>query len=111
MAKKTQATKAVVKAVQTLREAEQTTLRLLLALREEANAQASAANANVRNYLIQLLTSRGLDPQKWGVSPDMTVFTEIQQPQPPATPPPVPGGPQTFAESAPTPAPAAPPAA
>jgi hypothetical protein len=87
---------------------EQTTLRVLLGLREQVNASQAAANGGVRNYLIQLLTSRGLDPQKWGVSPDMTAFVEIQQPPAQAPPPPpanVAPGQQTFAESAPAAAP------
>lgn len=91
---------------------EQSNLRILLALREQANASASAANATVRNYLIQLLQGRGLDPQKWGVTSDMTAFTEIQAPVAQAAPPtgapapgtPAPEGKQTFSESAPAPA-------
>lgn len=118
MAKKTTASNL------TLSGNEQSSLRLLLALREQANASAAAANAAVRNYLVQLLQGRGLDHTKWGVSPDMTTFTEIQQPQAPAQPTPAavasaaapaapgaPGAPATFAQSTPpAPAPAAAPA-
>lgn len=91
----------------TLHGHEQSTLRILLASREQASASVAAASANVRNYLIQLLQGRGLDPQKWGVSPDMTSFVEIQQPTPAAVPT---SGPQPVAESTPAPAPAPAPA-
>jgi len=96
---------------------EQSTLRILLAQREAANASLAASSGAVRNYLIQLLTGRGLDPQKWGVSPDMTAFVEIQQPAPPAQPGAdattgAPGAPAAFVPpSAPAPAPVAAPAA
>ena len=97
---------------------EQTSIRLLLAAREHATAVAqasvNAANSSVRNYLIQILNTRSLDPAKWGISPDMSTIVEIQQPAadpnaPPATPADasVPGGPQTFAQTAPPPAPPA----
>jgi|SRR5271157_1203853 len=98
----------------TLQGHEQGTLRVLLAQREIANAGMAAASGSVRNYLIQLLTGRGLDPQKWGVSPDMTAFVEIQQPAPPAQPgaeaPAAPGAPAAFVPPT-TPPPAAAPAA
>jgi hypothetical protein len=90
---------------------EQSTLRILLAAREQANAQAQAmagaASTNVRNYLLALLTSRGLDPQKWGVSPDMTNFVEVPPPttgEPGVAPVP---GQSVVAQT--TPAPIAPP--
>jgi hypothetical protein len=94
----------------TLHGFEQGTLRLLLSNRDEVTAAAQAANNSVRNYVIQLLTGRGLDPAKWGISPDMTSFVEIQQPETPAPPPapPAPGGPQAFAKSTPAAAPAVP---
>ena len=87
---------------------EQSTLRLLLAGRDAATASATAANNSVRNYVIQLLTGRGLDPAKWGIAPDMTTFVEIQPPPAPTAPPPAapgaPGapasGPQAFAQTA-----------
>ena len=108
MAKKTNGTTNGL----TLRVDEQTTLRVLLALREQANASQAAANGSVRNYLMQLLTGRGLDPQTWGVSPDVTTFVEVKQPAPapqPAAPAAAPApGQQTFAESAPAPAAAVP---
>jgi hypothetical protein len=106
MAKKTSTS-----ATQTLAGFEQSTLRILLAIREQANAAQASANASVRNYLIQLLTGRGLDPQKIGVSPDMTTFVEIVQPAPPApdaAAAPA-GGPAAFTSPA-TPAAAAAPA-
>ena len=90
---------------------EQSTLRLLLSGREQATAAASAANTSVRNYVIQLLTGRGLDPAKWGISPDMTSFVEIPPPETPAQPPTpgaaLVGGQRPFAKSTP----AAPPTA
>jgi hypothetical protein len=98
-----------------LNQGEQTSIRLLLAAREQATAVAQASvnavNNSVRGYLIQILTTRGLDPAKWGISPDMTTIIEIVQP-PAAAPgapdaPPIPGGPQTFAQTAPPPTPAA----
>jgi hypothetical protein len=97
-----------------LNQGEQTSIRLLLAAREQATAVAQASvnavNSSVRSYLIQILTTRGLDPAKWGISPDMTTIIEIVQPPAAAPdapqPPAVPGGPQTFAQTAPTPTPA-----
>lgn len=50
-------------------------LRNLLIVRQQAND-------NVKSYLLQILGSRGLDPSKYGVSPDLRTFTEI--PEPPA---------------------------
>jgi len=98
----------------TLQGYEQSTLRVLLALREQANASVAAASGSVRNYLIQLLQGRGLDPQKWGISPDMAEFVEIQpQAAPPVAPADslpagTPGAPAPFASPAtPTPASAA----
>lgn len=96
--------------VGTLLTAEQISLRVLISQRElinaaaqSANAQLQAANGNVQKYLIGLLTSRGLDPAKWGVSPDMTTFVEIQQPAAPTAPPPasVGVGAQAAAQEAP----------
>ncbi len=105
----------------TLSGSEQGALRTLLALRDQANASAAAINQAVRGYLLALLQGRGLDPQKWGITPDMTTFCEVQQPpapapagqsasagQPPAAvpaPAPEPAA-QPFAESSPAPAPA-----
>lgn len=80
----------------TLQGSEQSTLRILLALRETANASLAATSGSVRNYLIQLLQARGLDPQKWGVSPDMTAFVEIQQPVADPNAPGQPGQPAAF---------------
>jgi hypothetical protein len=48
-------------------------LRSLLILRQQAND-------NVKTYLLQILGARGLDPNKYGVSPDLRTFTEIQAP-------------------------------
>jgi hypothetical protein len=100
----------------TLQGYEQSTLRILLAAREQDNASLAASSGAVRNYLIQLLQGRGLDPQKWGVSPDMSSFVEIQAPvaapgQPGAPAPDAaatPGAPAAFVPpSAPAAAPAA----
>lgn len=97
MAKKS--TKTAASALE-LKGYEQDNLRILLNARELANVE-------VRNYLIHLLQSRELDPNKWGVSPDLKTFTEIQQPAPaPAAPAAAPGAPAP----APAPAPAAAPA-
>jgi hypothetical protein len=71
---------------------EQDNLRILLNARELANVE-------VRNYLIHILGARELDPNKWGVSPDLKTFTEIQAP------------PQVQATAAPADAPAPAPAA
>ncbi len=102
----------------TLSSSEQGTLRILLAQRDTVNASAAAINQAVRGYLFALLQGRGLDPQKWGITPDMTTFCEVQQPPAaapaPAAPPaaaPVPGGTQQpFAGSSPAPTPATAPA-
>ena len=107
----------------TLQGFEQSTLRLLMALREQANASQAAANGSLRAYVIQLLGSRNLDMQKYGISPDMAQFIllpEQPQQQPPmgqpsaggtspgVVPPP---GPQAFVPPATVPAAAAAPAA
>jgi hypothetical protein len=69
------------KATASLTGHEQTTLRILLAQRGQAEASLAAASGSVNNYLVQLLKDRELDPQKWGVSPDMKGFAEIKQPE------------------------------
>jgi hypothetical protein len=79
----------------TLNGHEQTSLRILLQAREQANASLAAASGFVRNYLIQLLQERGLDPNKWGISPDMKSFTEIKQPE---AAPVQPGQPAAFVQ-------------
>lgn len=62
-------------------------------------AQRNQANENMRNYLLQILGSRGLDPNKFGVSPDLRSFQEIV-----ATPVPTPQAeaPATPTEATPT---------
>lgn len=77
---------------------EQTTLRILLQAREQANASLAAASGFVRNYLIQLLQERGLDPNKWGISPDMKGFTEIKPPEAAPAQPAQPGQPAPFVQ-------------
>jgi hypothetical protein len=110
----------------TLQGFEQSALRLLMALREQANASQAAANGSLRAYVIQLLGSRNLDMQKYGISPDMTQFTLLpEQPQPQQQQPPMgqpsaggtspgvvpPPGPQAFVPPATVPAAATAPAA
>lgn len=101
MAKKT---KNQAAALTQLKDYERDLLRVLLQRRELANIE-------VRNYLIQILTVRGLDPQKWGVTPDLSSFTEIPQPpaqpQAPAQAAPATAAPATDAAQAATPAPEA----
>ncbi len=92
--------------VPTLTGYEQVSLRTLIALGEQAKASFQAAAATQRNYLIQLLTSRGLDPTKWGVSSDMATFVEVKPPAPVQAPPVPARDPRAFAESAPVAPPA-----
>ena len=58
-------------------------LRGLLIVRQQAND-------NVKSYLLQLLGQRGLDPNLYGIAPDLRSFTLIAPPEAPAATPMVP---------------------
>jgi hypothetical protein len=69
----TPATPAAAAPQQFLQPYESDILRTLLIDRQQAND-------NVKSYLLQILGVRNLDPNKYGVSPDLRSFTEIQAP-------------------------------
>ncbi len=92
------ATAAAQEPQQFLQPYETDILRTLLITRQQAND-------NVKSYLLQILGARGLDPNQFGVAPDLRSFTRVAQP--PAPPAPAAEVPATTPAAAAAPAPAA----